>query len=83
MKHRREGMPRANALALIAVLGVAGVVHAQDAVIDGVVTDATGLVLPGVTVEARSAADGQPVATAVSDGAGAFAIPGCGRAPTT
>ena len=69
---------RANALALIAVLGAAGAVNAQDAVIDGAVTDATGLVLPGVTVEARSAADGQPVATAVTDGAGAFAIAGLG-----
>ncbi|MXY16370.1 MAG: TonB-dependent receptor, partial [Acidobacteria bacterium] len=47
---------------------------AQEAVVEGVVRDATGLVLPGVTVEARSPAAGPPAATAVSDGAGRFVI---------
>ncbi len=76
MNRRSQGMLPGTALALILVLGGAGAAHAQDAVIDGAVTDATGLVLPGVTVEVRSTADGQPVATAVADGAGAFAIAG-------
>ena len=76
MNRRSQGMLRETALAVILVLGGAGAAHAQDAVIDGAVTDATGLVLPGVTVEVRSAADGLSVATAVTDGAGAFAIAG-------
>ena len=38
--------------------GIAGAVQAQDGVIDGTVADTTGLVLPGVTVEARSTAAG-------------------------
>ena len=76
MNRRSQGMLPGTALALILVLGGPGAAHALDAVIDGAVTDATGLVLPGVTVEVRSAVDGQPVATAVSDGAGAFAIAG-------
>ena len=71
-----RGILPGTALALIFVLGGAGATQAQHAVIDGAVTDATGLVLPGVTVEVRSAAAGRPVATAVTDGAGAFAIAG-------
>ncbi len=46
---------------------------AQDAAVSGTVTDTTGLVLPGVTVEARDAA-GDQAGTAVSDGAGVFTI---------
>ena len=46
---------------------------AQDAVLSGTVTDTTGLVLPGVTVEARDAG-GDPAGTAVTDGAGLFTI---------
>ena len=76
MNRRSQRLLPWAALALIFVLGGAGVAHAQDAVIDGAVTDATGLVLPGVTVEVRTAADGLSVATAVTDGAGAFAIAG-------
>ena len=76
MNRRSQVMLPGTVLALILVLGGAGAAHAQDAVIDGAVTDATGLVLPGVTVEVRSAVDGQPAATAVTDGAGAFAIAG-------
>jgi len=71
-----RGTLQGSVLALIFLLGGDGAAHAQDAVIDGAVTDTTGLVLPGVTVEVRSAADGQPVATGVTDGAGAFAISG-------
>ena len=46
---------------------------AQDAALSGTVTDTTGLVLPGVTVEARDMA-GDGAETAVTDGAGMFAI---------
>ena len=46
----------------------------QDAAVSGTVTDTTGFVLPGVTVEARDAA-GDPAGTAVTDGAGLFTIP--------
>ena len=46
----------------------------QDAAVSGTVTDTTGFVLPGVTVEARDAA-GDPAGTAVTDRAGLFAIP--------
>ena len=53
-----------------AATGAAG----QDAVIEGVVRDATGFVLPGVTVEARDTAAGAPPANAVTDGAGRFVI---------
>ena len=47
--------------------------RAQDAAVSGTVTDTTGLVLPGVTVEARDAA-GDPAGAAVTDGGGAFTI---------
>ena len=56
--------------------GIADAVQAQDGVIDGTVADTTGLVLPGVTVEARSTAAGGPTAVGVTDGAGAFTISG-------
>ena len=46
---------------------------AQDAAVSGTVTDTTGLVLPGVTVDARDAA-GDPAGTAVSDGTGIFTL---------
>ena len=45
---------------------------AQEAAISGTVTDTTGLVLAGVTVEARSVA-GEQVGIAVTDGTGVFA----------
>ena len=76
MNRCARGTLPASVLALIFMLGGGGVTHAQDAVIDGTVTDATGLVLPGVTVEARSAEIGDPVATTVTAGTGAFAIGG-------
>ena len=46
---------------------------AQDATISGTVTDTTGFVLPGVTVEARDAASDE-AATTVTDGAGMFPL---------
>ncbi len=51
------------------------VAGAQDGAISGTVTDTTGLVLPGVTIEARSAPGG-PALTAATDGAGQFALAG-------
>ena len=57
-------------------LAATGLVHAQETVIEGTVTDTTDLVLPGVTVEARSTEAGGPIETAVTDGVGAFAITG-------
>ena len=46
---------------------------AQNAAVSGTVTDTTGFVLPGVTVEARDAA-GDQAGTAVTDGIGAFTL---------
>ena len=64
-------------LALLLVgLAAPGLAHAQAAVIEGTVTDATGLVLPGVTVEARATEPDGPNEIAVTDGAGVFAITG-------
>ena len=54
------------------VLAPAGA-RAQDAALSGTVTDTTGLVLPGVTVEARSATD-DPARTTVTDGAGTYTL---------
>ena len=56
-----------------AVVVAPGTAHAQEAAISGTVTDTTGLVLPGVTVEARDAADGLSETT-VTDGTGMFTI---------
>ena len=62
---------------LVAAVAAAAVAAAgQAAVIEGVVRDATGLVLPGVTVEARAAAAAAPAATGVTDGAGRFTLAG-------
>ena len=69
-------MSRATLLTLLAGLAAPGLVHAQEAVIEGTVTDATGLVLPGVTVEARGTEPGGPTGITVTDGAGAFAFGG-------
>ena len=48
---------------------------AQDGDLSGTITDTTGFVLPGVTVEIRSADGTGPARTVVSDGAGRFTIP--------
>ena len=45
--------------ALLLVMVAPGIAAAQDAVLSGTVTDSTGLLLPGVTVEVRSTADDQ------------------------
>ena len=65
---------RAPFLALaLAVAFAPGAAHGQDVSISGTVTDTTGLVLPGVTVEARDQASGD-VTTAFTDGTGGFAF---------
>ena len=58
---------------LITILLVPVAVHAQ-ASITGVVKDASGAVLPGVTVEAASPALIEKVRTGVTDGAGQYRI---------
>ena len=65
---------RALGALLAAVLcAVPALAQEQQGVITGIVSDASSAVLPGVTVEARSA-DGR-VLTTVSDGAGAYRFP--------
>ena len=51
------------------------VVASAQATISGVVKDASGAVLPGVTVEASSPALIEKVRTTVTDGTGQYAIP--------
>ena len=70
---QRTNRAAAALLLLVALAAPVAAGGAQDAAISGTVTDTTGLVLPGVTVEARDAA-GDPAGTAVSDGAGRFTI---------
>src|ERR1043165_8721024 len=61
-------------LALVA-LGIAAAGHAQTlGTIAGTVKDATGAVLPGVSVEVSSPALIEKTRSAVTDGAGAYAI---------
>ena len=61
-------------LVLAAVVVAPGIARAQNAAIEGLVTDTTGLMLPGVTVEARSATAGGQMQTTVTDGAGRFTM---------
>ena len=77
MQGPRWVRPALRALALFAIATAAsapGAARAQDGALSGTVTDATGLVLPGVTVEARSTTDGGSVRVASTDAAGRFAI---------
>src|SRR5438128_8592222 len=64
----------------VGVLVIAGLLMAPTVTraqaISGTVTDATGGVLPGVTVEARSPVLIEQVRTAITDGAGQFLITG-------
>ena len=63
-------------LTLLVGFAASGGVHAQEAVIEGTVTDTTGLVLPGVTVEARRTEAGGRIEVTFTDGVGAFTITG-------
>ena len=69
-------------LAAIALLVFVPAVAFAQASITGVVKDASGAVLPGVTVEAASPALIEKTRSAVSDGTGTYRIVDCGRAPT-
>ena len=61
---------------VLAGLAAPAAVDAQDAGIEGTVTDGTGLVLPGVTVEVGRADGEGAAAVAVTGGDGGFAIGG-------
>ncbi len=61
-------------LVFAAVVYAPGDANAQDATMSGTVTDATGGILPGVTVEARGAAGSGQVT--VTDGTGQFTFSG-------
>ena len=76
MKHSyRECSGLAAALGITAaLLLLPALASAQGSGISGTVTDETGGVLPGVTVEARSPAIIEQVRTAVTDGAGQYSI---------
>ena len=74
MEHTR----RALAVVLLCLAGAASApapALAQDGAVSGTVTDTTGLVLPGVTVEARGAGGAARLAAA-TDGAGRYAVGG-------
>src|SRR6059036_3230009 len=72
MESRR--FARAAFVAALAALLFPGVSLAQSTAIAGIVTDATGGVLPGVTVEAASPALIEKVRSAISDGSGRYRI---------
>ena len=71
-RHRQASLT----LVLVLAAGVflPGVARAQDSMISGTVTDATGGILPGVTVDARDAAGSSQVT--VTDGTGQFTFSG-------
>ena len=68
VQHRRFVGVHAGLVALVMLVLLPGTAAAQ--AIGGAVTDTTGGVLPGVTVEARSPVLIEQVRTAVTDGAG-------------
>jgi len=61
-------------LSFATVLSLARVVHAQDAGIAGIVKDATGAVLPGVTVTASSPVLIEQQRVAITDAEGRYVI---------
>ncbi len=70
----RAGAARIAAAVVTNLVLLAGVAHAQEAGIAGVVKDATGAVLPGVTVTATSPVLIEQQRTAVTDAAGRYVI---------
>ena len=83
----RASAARTAAAVVAGVLFLAGVAQAQDAGIAGVVKDATGGVLPGVTVTVTSPVLIEQQRTAVTDAEGRYVItqlrPGAYRATFT
>ena len=71
-----RGVTARRILLVAAVFAAAAHVRAQEEALSGTVADATGLVLPGVTVEARAAAGGGSAVVAVTDDAGRYALAG-------
>ena len=71
-----RGMTARILLVAAAFAASAAHVQAQGGALSGTVADATGLVLPGVTVEARAAGDVGPAVVAVTDDAGRYALAG-------
>ncbi|MBM3818284.1 MAG: TonB-dependent receptor [Acidimicrobiia bacterium] len=67
-------LKRVRLLLVCALFGLPAAGYAQDAALTGTVTDATGGVLPGVTVTATNEATGNTF-VGVTDGTGAFRIP--------
>jgi len=61
-------------LLLCAILLLPALLFAQEAVLTGTITDATGAVLPGVTVQATLESSGNTF-EAVTDGRGVYRIP--------
>jgi hypothetical protein len=72
---------RGTFFALLATLTLASVAGAQS--IAGTVRDSSGAVLPGVTVEASSAALIEKARSVVTDANGSFRSSICAPAPTT
>ena len=75
MRRLRRAPAVARTLAALLLALAPAAAAAQEGKIEGLVTDATGLVLPGVTVEARGADGDGPARAGVTDGRGRFAIP--------
>ena len=73
--------PGAACTVVLLVALLAAPVSAAQARLVGTVTDATGLPLPGVTVEARRTAAEAPEAAAVTDAAGGFTLDVTGPGP--
>src|SRR5687767_12867129 len=65
---------RSRALLFLVVLALPTVASAQEAVLTGTITDSTGAVLPGVTVNALHEATGNRF-SAVTDERGMYRIP--------
>src|SRR5213594_3446735 len=70
----RAGTARIAAAVVTTLVLLAGAAHAQEAGIAGIVKDATGAVLPGVTVTATSPVLIEQQRTAVTDAAGLYVI---------